>query len=394
MAGITATGFIKKSRAEIQTELESKYQAAFGSNINLDPRSPFGQIIAIHADREAALWDLAESIYNSNFADTAFGSSLDNVASNNAITRLEATRSEVEVTFSGDNGTVIPVGFLVSVDNYPERQFATTEEVTISGGTAVVLAQAVNTGEVIALAGTITVIDNPATGVDSVTNTLDAEGGRDVETDAELRARRFLQLQVPGTSSTEGVRSALLALDFVNDAFVITNRTDSTVDSRPAHSSEAFVDDGGDSSNNEEIALTILNAKPEGAQHVGDVVINVTDSQGFIQEVKFSRPSEIDIYIDVDITKNTDISEGDLYPATGDDLVLEKILDYGSSLIIARDVIVNRIIQAISEVPGVIGVAITLKAGSPPSGSDTSNIPIDFDEKANFDSAFITVTSS
>ena len=393
MAGIEPNGFVKLTRAEIITDLENEFKSAFGDNINLDIRSPFGQIIGIYADKLAALWDLSESIYNANFADTSFGASLDNVAANNAITRLAATKSEVDLTFTGDDGTEIAAGFQCSVSGFPERQFVTTEAGIIAGGTLTLAAEAVNTGIVSAVAGTITVIDNPQTGVDTVTNAADATEGREQETDVELRARRFLQLQVPGTSSVEGIRSALLALDPVIDSFVVENREDTTVGGRPPHSFEAYVDDGGDTANNSLIAKTIWEAKGAGSQTHGDLSVTIVDSQGFNQDIEFSRPAPIDIYIDVTITANSDVGEGALYPADGDDQVLEKILEYGGSLTIGKDVIRNKIEQKISEVSGVFGITLTLKAGSPPSGGDVANIEVDFNEKASFDSLNINVVS-
>lgn len=393
MAGIEASGFVKLTRAEIIADLESEFRSAFGENINLDVRSPFGQIIGIYADKLAALWDIAESVYNSNFADTSFGASLDNVAANNAITRLAATNSEVDLTFTGDDGTEIAAGFQCSVTGFAERQFVTTESGVITGGTLTLAAESVNTGAVAAVAGSITVIDNPQTGVATVTNSADAVEGRDKETDVELRSRRFLQLQVPGTSSVEGIRSALLALDPVTDSFVIENREDTTVDGRPPHSFEAYVDDGGDTGNNAIIATTIWEAKGAGTQTHGDLSVTIVDSQGFNQDIEFSRPAPIDIYIDATINTNTDVGEGALYPADGDSQVLDKILEYGDSLTIGKDVIRNKIEQKISEVSGVFGITLTLKAGSPPTVSDTANILLAFNQKASFDSLNINVTS-
>jgi uncharacterized phage protein gp47/JayE len=393
MAGIESAGFVKPTRAELIIELENNFKSAFGDNINLDARGPFGQIIGIYADKLASLWDGLEGVYNANYADTAFDASLDNVAANNAITRLPATASTVTLTFSGDDGTVINTGFLCSVENFPDRQFATTESGTISGGSLDLESASVQSGAITALSGTITVIDNPQTGVDTVTNASDAEEGRDIETDVELRARRFLQLQVPGTSSVEGIRSALLALDPVIDSFVIENREDIVVDGRPPHSFGAYIDDGGDTANNELIAQTIWEAKGAGAQTHGDISQVIKDSQGFSQTIEFSRPALIEIYFSVTIVGNTDPGEGPLYPADGDDQVVAQILSYGDTLSIGRDVIKNRVDQVISEVSGVIGIILTLAEGAPPGPTDTANINIDFNEKANFDSANIIVSS-
>ena len=62
----------------------------------------------------------------------------------------------------------------------------------------------------------------------------------------------------------------------------------------------------------------------------------VTDSQGFAQTIKFSRPTTVDIYVEVDLTVDSN-----LYPANGDDQVEAAIVAYGDALGIGTDVVVH-----------------------------------------------------
>jgi hypothetical protein len=59
------TGFIKKTLAEIKSELETEYKELFGNDIDLDDKGPIGQLISIQSKKFADLWDLAEEIYTS-----------------------------------------------------------------------------------------------------------------------------------------------------------------------------------------------------------------------------------------------------------------------------------------------------------------------------------------
>ena len=108
---VTDTGFVKKTLAEIQAELEAEYQSTFGEDIDLDPTGPFGQLIGLTAKREANLWDLAEEIYTSRNPNEATGTSLDNIAAENAVLRNPAVATAVQdVLLIGDEGTVVAAG--------------------------------------------------------------------------------------------------------------------------------------------------------------------------------------------------------------------------------------------------------------------------------------------
>jgi len=108
---VTATGFKKKTLAEIKTELETSFQRIFGNDIDLDPSGPFGEFIGILSKREADLWDGAEEIHTSRNPEQATGTSLDNIVSENGIQRLPAIETQVSnVLLTGTEGTIIATG--------------------------------------------------------------------------------------------------------------------------------------------------------------------------------------------------------------------------------------------------------------------------------------------
>jgi uncharacterized phage protein gp47/JayE len=266
---------------------------------------------------------------------------------------------------------------------------ATTINITESqkgyGPFADVTARAVNIGNVIGPARSIVTIDTPTFGITGVTNLLDAVVGRNVETDSELRLRRQLNQQRQGTATVEGIRSALRAVNQVTQALVVENVTLATVGGIPAKSFESFVVGGTP----QDIGNAIWKVKPAGIQAHGSQSVTVIDSQGFNQVVKFSRPTVQAIYIIATIAKNTNPTEGELYPINGNNLVRDALLAYGQTLTLGKDVVTNLLFSPINAVPGVIG--IDLKIGFSPSPTASVNLSIGPTEIAQFDSSRITV---
>lgn len=390
--GITASGFVAKRLADIKLELEDEYKSAHGAGINLTPQSVFGQQIAIHSEREANIWELMEQIYNAHYPDTAENIALRHAVALTNLLPLDATKSTVTIRITGTNGTVIPIGFIVSATGDPTTRFVTTEGGTIGAITTGILDLACEcevTGPVHANSGSLTVIETPISGADSVTNTLDAILGRNIETDAELRQRRLENLQRPGSAVVVGIRSKVAAVPGVTQVIVVENDTD-VIDSqnRPPHSIEVVVYGG----ENDAIADAILASKAAGIQTVGTVTQEIVDSQGVSHIINFNRPADKDIYVGIEIDANTDLNEGAVYPDNGDDLIAAAVLAYGLTHIIGQDVIVNRFWTPINTVPGVIGIVV--KVGLAPTPSGTANISISSSEIAVFDSSRITVVSA
>jgi uncharacterized phage protein gp47/JayE len=387
--GITDSGFETKRLDDIKTEIEDSLKSELGAGINLTPQSPLGQIVGIMAERFALLWELGEEIYNAPYPESSFGTSLDDSASIVGVTRLPATYSTVTVRVFGANGTAVPLGFVVSVSGNPNARFESTVADTIGvSGYVDIPFQAEDTGAIEAPAGSLTVIETPVAGVDSTNNTLDADVGRDIETDQELKTRRQERLQRAGTATVEGIRNNIAQVENVESVTVVEN-TDIVPDSegRPGKSFESIVL-GGDE---DEIAESIWEAKPAGIETDGDITKSMTDSQGLAHDIKFSRPTEKDIWMIINITPNADPNEGALYPADGDNLVEEVVLEYGATFQLGQDVVTSRFYTPINTVPGVIGIEVLVGFSSPPTSS--ANLPIGPGELAKFDSTRTTVNS-
>lgn len=493
--GITNNGFVVKRLVDIKTDIETALKSALGAGINLEPESILGQIVGIFAAAIAESWELSEDVYNSAYPDTAEGVSLDDAVSITNITRLAATKSQVEVRLTGTALTAVPAigAFILSVDGNADARFVNIETGVMSAAgidevqdinfssvpssgdfklqyngtetTAAISHTATNTdvqnalnaltslsavvvtgdftagftvifagadgeqdqpilvavdntldsgavtititetargwlpyadinfeaetaGEVQAPAGSLTVIETPTTGIDAAENLLDAEVGQDIETDAELRDRRTEQLQRAGTATIEGIRNNIMGVDNVVQAAVFENDMDVPDGyGRPPHSFESIVNGGDDT----EIAQAIFDAKGAAIKAYGSTVEAILDSQGVSHNIGFSRPSEIDIWMIVNITPNIDTAEGDIYPTDGDDQVEAAILAYAAGFLMGQDVVVNRFYTPINKVAGIIGIEVLVGLSNPPTLGN--NLYIASDEIAKFDSTRITVNS-
>jgi uncharacterized phage protein gp47/JayE len=379
--GLTSTGFKRKRLADIKTEIEDSLKLTLGQNINLLSQSLLSQFVGIFAEREALLWELAENTYNSQYPDTAEGTALDNVSSLSGVTRLGAKKTRIPgVILAGDAGTTVPAGTIFSVAGSPSNRFMTLEGITLDGvGAGEVECEALVTGPVVAPVGTLTEIDTPVTGLDSVTNPEEAILGRNVETDQELRLRRLDSLERAGSSTVEAIRARLKEVQDVGEVIIFENTT-MVVDSEglPAKSFRAYVQ-GGDE---DEIAEAIWKNKPAGIQTSGDIEKVVVDSQGVNQTVFFSRPVELQIYIDITITKDT--SPTSEWPLDGEDQVREALAEYVNSLSIGQDVVVYpKLIAALNDIPGIDDVVLAIGTAASPTLDD--NIVVEINEIALID---------
>jgi len=388
--GVTDEGFKRKRLPEILADKNAAVTSVLGSNLNLTPESPDGQINGVYSESDANLWEIAEACYNAFAPTKATGAALSNLVQLNAIEREPAIATTAEVTVSGTPSTVIPLGSLVSTLS-GNATFSTDIEVTIPiGGSINIAATNIVTGPIEALAGSITVIDSPITGWDNVTNAEDALPGQNEETDAELRIRRLKSVTKPAVTVLESITSEILALPLVTYAVTFENQEDAVdANGLPPHSIRSIVE-GGEGT---DIASAILLKKPTGISTSGNTTDIGTDSQGVEYTVFFSRPTPIDIYIQV----NIDTFEG--FPETGIDDIKQAIVDYangnlvvGKEFGVSDDVIRTELYTPINFTAGISISLLTIAAGGAPSVDDTDDISIAFNEKSQFTLDNIEVT--
>lgn len=390
MFGLNNNGFNRMRYADIIAEMNSRARSVFGADVNLSEYSPLGMFFKVVAFSMAVIWQLAEYVYYGAYKDTAEGYQLDGVCQYIGITRKPASYATGTVTFTGTVGTVIPLQFLVSTGTY---QFWTQQITTIpAGGTVDVPIRAIELGNTSnVLAGTITTIVNPLTGVTSVTNALGTTGGADVETDESLRARYDESISLGGASTTSAIEAELLQVQNVVDARVIENVTMATVDGVPAKAFESTVYGGIDA----DIADAIYRTKAAGIQAFGDIIVPITDDYGQVHNIGFSRVAEITVYVNVVLT--TDV---DLFPVDGMTTIETNIIKYigGTDadstkyygLGLGDDVVYTKIIGICHSVAGVTDVTVTLSTDN--ITFTAANVAIATGEVAVTDYAKVVIT--
>jgi uncharacterized phage protein gp47/JayE len=385
MGSYSPEGYTRKRLADWDTDLKALYRSIFGENIDLSADTQDGQLIGAWAEtlsNQDMTNELLSMIINPNAAEKNWLSTLVKL---NGIQRQGAASSTVELTFTGSNGVIIPSGTQVEETTNGEK-FATNQPAEIIGGTATVSATALNKGPIVALSGTLTELVSQVSGIISVTNANDATLGRLEESDGSLRLRRFRSVALASTSLTDSVLAAIANLEGVINARVYENKTNAT-DSNgiTAHSIAAVVVGGNDT----EIAQTILQKMSLGGTF-GSTTVAVEDGQGNAIDINFSRPTDVDIYIEMDVRKFSSFPDG------GDDLIKAAIIDYmennaDTRLKIGDDVVYSSLFCPIMSVGGLSVTDLTIGTTASPTGK--VDIPIGFDEIAEFDTSRITITT-
>lgn len=353
--GVTDSGFIRKPADIIQTEIQNKLLRLRGKKLNLDPRSVNGQYIGISVGSYNDIWQLLELMAAAQRPASATGQGLTDLAAITGTIRKAATPTKVVCIAVGVSSTVIPLGSIVTnlsalvqfttdagvtlapapawlaSHAYPLDTVVTNSGhiyVAITAGTSgtsgptttpaypttiidgTVIWAYIGDGDSIAtLNGTCTVtgaifasafsasrIGTPISGWNAVANPNDATLGNDIESDENLRIRRVVELHSLSTGPLEAILAALVNTKDVIATTVFENTDNITnSDGVPAHSIEAVVEGGADA----DIRQTLFLNTPSGIQTYGLVSGSVTDSRGRVKTIKFTRPTELDIYLNI-----------------------------------------------------------------------------------------------
>ena len=233
---LPSTGYSAKRLAEWQTDLRVDFRAnlnaltaGLGDSVNLDEGSVLGNLLDSFAARLDEMAEASQDLFDSFDERNATGVYLENLARLVGLSgRIAARYSSVTLTLTADAACTVPAGSLVA--DGTGQQWATLVDVVFAGaGTAPVLAQPDATGAIPATAATLTTIVTPVAHWTAVTNAADATLGRDRETDAELRSRRRLSLQISGASAPDAIRARVLDVTGIDACRVVTNRTDTAV---------------------------------------------------------------------------------------------------------------------------------------------------------------------
>lgn len=371
---IDDNGFSRPTYAEIVDDLSTEWRRLFGENAQTGGHSVGGVVIRILAYVLDRLYQLAEVVYNSQFVDSAEGTTLDQLGANAGVARKAAAPGIGKVMIYGTVGYVVPSGTLFKRSD--GLMYVTTEDISLTDtGHASV---DVNGHTVTAPTGTVGYGASDylyaeeqgdayncsiKTDLGQVTPVKeiayaymsDVTGGADEETDDSLRERIDLaNTSVRPSSPYDGVLSAVRAVTGVNSVKIITNDTmaDDPTTETPAKSVHIYVD-GGYSA---DVGTAIFSSLAAGIATAGKTVVSCTDIAGNKHDVRFDYPAGLPVYVSVKLTKDPD-----QYPLDGDSTIKAAIADYIDGIGMGGTVRYTYLYKLIYDaVPGIVAADVKL----------------------------------
>ena len=266
---------------------------------------------------------------------------------------------------------------------------ATTDELEISVSsetylsvvtvTKNVIFQAEDFGAFIFPADTLTVQLATISGITSVNNPDDFVVGRLDEEDEEYRKRFSVSNSLRGKATLPSIRSAVSDVAGVSNVIVLENTT-AAVDANglDPHSFEVIVQGGED----EDVAISIWNTKPSSIGSFGASSLNIDDSIGTQRTVFFTRPTVINMAVQVTYA----VYSEEVFPDNGKVLISDIVLAAVNALVVGVDVIPQRLIGPIyAGVAGIQDLTVEIQTlaspGDTPSGGAWVETPIAISQK-------------
>lgn len=301
---------------------------------------------------------------------------------------LQQIANEIQTATSSEfEGEVVDLTLVITpVDGRTAFSYASVTNVSLSLIASEGTASADIAGALSVPIDTLINIETPVPSLDSVRNLVVGTTGRAAETDDEARIRRLTSLSVAGAATDPAIEARLVD-DVVNvvSATVVSNRTLSIDgEGRPPKSYEAIVTGGLD----QDIFDKLWQIQPSGIESFGNTSGTTPDSQGILQVINFSRPTQLAITVNVEF----DSYDEELLPSNFEDAIKQAIVDFSiTEQSVSADVIVQRYLSPIYTITGV-GVVTTLEMNKPAGPVVSTTIPIASSEIATFDVSNITVT--
>lgn len=302
MNTIDATGLHLRTRAEIIDQIVNGGDGfpglvqIYGSDINVDPNSPDGQLVNLLAQLGVDYEDLVAAVYASFDPDQAEGINLDLRVAINGInrqagtysTQLAAVTVTQALTIAGlDTAPTAP--FTISDSAGNQFQLLATH-VFGGAGSANLNFQAAQLGAIQVQPNTLTTIVTVQLGVASVTNgSLSGTTGTNEESDYQLRIRRSNSTALGSKGFLAGLYGAIGNTSGVTAVSIQENI--------PAHTIWCVVAGGTDA----DVANAINVKRNAGVAMLGAVIVPVTEVDGTVLDVRFDRPTAQNLWIELDV---------------------------------------------------------------------------------------------
>jgi len=379
------------------TILMNNARSQLGNDLNDDEEAVIRMFYVPVANVLADIQQDIRTVLNSAQLDYAEGMALELLTALINVSRQPGQKAKGEITFNRESAAsvdyTIPIGTVVQTDSNTPVKFETTETATLSAGaTSVsgVAISAVETGPDGNVGPTaISVMTSPPAGIETAENAAQTKGGRATENDENLRARAQDELSDGMRATAKGIRNELKKTKDVKSVTLFINDGENTdADGLLSHHNEAVVEGGTDA----DVGQTLWDSKgagdgTQGGIHGTLVEYDATVANGQTHPVEFSRPTYVQIYVDMDLSVNGAYG--------GDDAVKDAIIQYlggtltsgnteDGELRAAADVVYTKVLAAILSINGIEDVP-SLTVGTSASPTGTTNVTIANTEVATGD---------
>lgn len=386
---INKNGFVLSTLKENLTTWQNKLKSVFGNDFVIKKE---GVVDNIATSSSLSIMDIENQIaylIKQMNPLTSEGEWQDKLYYLIGLTRKQATYTVVSRTCEGTPNTVIATGALMIENASTKDQFKNNDPINFdSTGKAFGSFTAEESGAIdLPEDATINII----TPLENLTGVYYEEGnniliGQDYETDEEFRERWLLTSSTAGANTDDGLRKALLALVNTNsDLKVFDNRTNQTVDGLAPHTQRIVINSAYD---DETIAQTIFDKIVDGNMVglQGSISVEVTDSEGETETIKFDRADVQDIYLKVRVSIRSGVSL-----ATAQTNIKENILKYiqNHEFDMGSKIFANMFASSVYEVDGVTGITELKISGNGSTWADV--IQLTETQVPNFDSTRIQV---
>lgn len=340
------------------------------------------QTITFSATPASGQWTLVyngnqTSLLNFNASGVTVAAALNALSGLSGVTVTGPTTNVYTVTFAGASGAqpqpTLSVG-TNTVLTAGSAPVAITPLITVPGVLPNVTLPVVclTTGEIPAYAGTLTTIVTPIVGVSSVNNLTDITPGADIETDSALRIRRYLSVSFPGSANPDAILSKVRQLTGVVSAIIDNNVTFITNGNGTPGKAFQVIALGGDDN---EIGQVIWDNGPAGIESFGSTTVVINDISGNPQNVSFSRPTPVPIYVTVNFTELDD------FPPGGIATMQQAIVDFAEAdFTVGENVIAWRLNLALAGINGIdnlqfrLGTTLTAQVNTLVFGGGSPNL--------------------
>lgn len=381
---ITSAGLNIPTYQDILDDLIEKTKSIYGQDIYIGHDSQDYQFLSIFALKTYDIMQLLQLVYNNRSPSTAIGTALASIVKLNGISKKTETHSTCEVILTGTSLAQIKNGVVEDITGY---KWSLPAVITLGNdGTATVTATCQVPGPIVANPGDISVIVTPTYGWTSVTNTTSSTPGSYAETDAELRARQAISVSLPSMTVLDALRSSVAAISTVTRSEVYQNDTNVTDSNGLFPHSIAVVVDGG---SDIDIAKAIFFKKSPGVYTQGTTSVEIADSYGQANTIRFYRLTPVGIEVVINVKKLAGYTD----QTTAE--IKSKIATFLSALKIGTDVSISSLWgAALSAMPSLTSPSFSitgLTAAAQGSPQGTNDISISFNEAARGDINLITV---